>query len=77
VRNPRAELDDVRSITARPPLHRPTAFDPKPVLYHLPKLALITKYFVDHLGGFPDLSFGIAPPSTVGWTTPPWKDPIW
>jgi hypothetical protein len=61
----------VRSFTARPPLRRPTAFDPEPVLCHLPEHALITKYFVDHLGSFPDLSFGQAPQSAFGRTMPP------
>jgi hypothetical protein len=48
-----------------------------PVLCHLLELALIAKYFVDYLGGFPDLSSGLAPSSTFGRTVPPRKDPIW
>jgi hypothetical protein len=60
----------------RPPLHRPTGFDPELVLCYLPELALIAKYFIDDIGGFPDLSSGLAPPSAFGRTAPPWKDPV-
>jgi hypothetical protein len=66
VRNPRAKPGVVHSFTARPPLHQLTAFDPEPVLCHLPELALIAKYFAGHLGGFLDLSSGLAPPSAFG-----------
>jgi hypothetical protein len=75
-RNPRAELGTILSFAARPPLRQPTAFDPKPVLCHLPELALNTKYFVDHLGSFPDLSSGLVPLSAFGRTAPPQKDPV-
>jgi hypothetical protein len=61
---------------SRPQATRPTAFDPEPVLCHLPELALIAKYFIDHLGDFPDLSSGLAPPYAFGWTAPPRKDLI-
>jgi hypothetical protein len=70
------QLDVVRSFTVRPPLRRPSAFDPEPILCHLPKLTLIAKYIVDQLGGIPDLLSGLAPPSTFGQTAPPRKDPV-
>jgi hypothetical protein len=68
--------DAIRTFTARPPLRRPSAFDPEPVLCHLPTLALISKYFINHLGIFPDLSSDLASLFAFSQTAPPWKDPI-
>jgi hypothetical protein len=75
MRNPQIEPGVIRSSAVRPPLHRPTASDPEPVLCHLPELTLIVRYLVDHLDSFPDLSSSLAPVCTHHQSVPPTGSP--